>query len=49
MKKGSLVCLFILFSFHLMGQEPKKEEFKRHEIAIAFGLTHIPEAFEEDN
>ena len=47
MKKYTLICLFILFSTHVLAQETEvKEEFKPHKIALTFGLTHIPEAFE---
>ena len=49
MIKNILYILLFVCSFHLMAKEPEKEEFKRHEIAIAIGLTHIPEAFEEGN
>lgn len=47
MKKNVLFSLLILFSVHLMAQETEvKEESKPHKIALTFGLTHIPEAFE---
>lgn len=49
MKKSTLYFLFILFSVHLFAQEePEKEAIKRHEIAFAIGLTHIPIAFKEE-
>jgi len=50
MKKSIIYCLFILFSLHVIAQEPEeKENSKPHKIAFVIGLTHIPEAFVEDH
>lgn len=49
MKTYIIHSLLILFSIPLFAQEePEKEAFKPHEIAVAIGLTHVPVAFKDE-
>lgn len=48
MKNSIILSLFLFCSTLVLSQEPEeKENSKPHKIEFVFGLTHIPEAYEE--